>query len=281
MSDKPLTDKLAGIFDHSLDMRIPDEKNPRKITKDRSWEKVTSSQTLSDKDAHNEQGSLRPSRAANETIQNSVGMKPTGNTLFNPNGAQNVKESPLTKVLIEDAKQRREDRKPERDNSWETVNPAKKTDDVYAGSMGFTPNRSSFSPAPMPKVDIPEIAQQKKKTLESQQAGIKAANMKKELDAVMADSTRSKMEGKWDWQDEAEEKINTAMAKPVAIPKVDKLASDFMKPTPYENKNPFAGLFKTPEFDDTNIKRDADIKSDRKTRKDDRSWEKVSPSKKF
>jgi hypothetical protein len=118
MTEKSIKDKLAGIFDHSFDIRIPDEKNPRKPTKDRSWEKVTTSKSLSEKDAHNEVGSLRPSRAANETIQNSVGTKPTGNTLFDPNGAQNAKESPLTKVLLDDAKQRREDRKPVRDNSW-------------------------------------------------------------------------------------------------------------------------------------------------------------------
>lgn len=273
-----ITNKLKGIFnvDQMLPSNLEQKKSIKSKKKDGSWEKVSSS---SQKDCDfNSPHSVIPSRSDVESGENNLGGT----------GILKKKETfDFSQSIIKESQERKEARKNrhkkpiESREEWEQPSRAKNTSDVYAGNMGFTPNRSSFEEKPLSKVNIPQIEKLKEKTRLSQDAGIAAAKMKSDLDKIMLKSMAEKANGDWSWEKEAQEKINTNLTKNISVTQPTKLADSMLKKI--EVKNDLAGIFKSPEQpSDESIKRNSsNMKEERKTRQSDRSWEKVSAPKKL
>lgn len=189
--------------------------------------------------------------------------------------------------IIKESKERKEKRdnrhkRPiESRGEWEQVTKAKTTADVQAGNMGFTPNKSAFSMKEIPKVKVDVIENQKRLSEQSKIAGIQAAKMKNDLDAIMQKSMQEKMSGDWSWEKEAQEEIHGAINKQINVNQGTKL-SDNMIYKKANTDNDLSGLFSdnVPNIKEKDIKRDSSgIKGKRKSRQDDRSWEKVEVKK--
>ena len=260
-----------------------------KDIKDTNWETVK----LSPKASETISGvnSVRPSRSDGEN--NYGGSSTLGNTLssiFNPEALSSSKNSEFTDHAIAAGKYQRKyiAEKGKSSREWEIESKALTTNDINTSNMGFTPNKSAFAPAELPKVNIPQINIIKEQNEKSREAGLKAAEIKRSLDKVMAQSYENQRTDDRKWEDIESEKIYSNHTKKMTInnEKIS-LAKDFVSEKSPSTKMDLSGIFKMPEnplelSKESSIKKDtSDSTQSRKSREDDRSWEKVREPKKI
>jgi hypothetical protein len=291
---------IKGIFDNQFNSKLASENNKKKSKqkdfdpkktkgldssdlKEKKWETVKSYKNK-EKDNYDGREILR----SNSEIENNYG----GTGLLNSeNNKYKEMEEKLRRKVLKDSKTKRDEREnrkkmsPEAREEWEQVSVAKKTSDVFAGNMGFTPNRSSYEPAKLPDVKINGLNKIKELNNKNAKNGKQAAEIKQQLDKKLFDIFDLKMKEQYNWEEEALEEIHHNVNKKIDISQPDKFAKEFV-PVKKTSDNPLNGLFATPEdpkeVKEKKIKRDSSgIKEQIKTRKDDRSWEKLKPSKKY
>jgi len=244
------------------------------------WEQLKPSVPL--KNNPEDSKALRPSRGEGETVFGGNGMLNRKNSIFD--SSLEIKEDEYTRHTIEagDEKRKRHQEKgrpsQEARNEWEDIKPALKTSDVPITSRGITPNRSAFQSAKLPDIKLNFVDKAAKKEAESKKAGEKAADIKRQLDKILL-GKEEKISN--NWEEEALQKIHkTTNRKINSSPLGIKTSEDFL-PFSEKKDNPLKGIFKVPENPENvvekNIKRPTEgLKEERKTRKDDRSWETVS-----
>lgn len=207
------------------------------------------------------------------------------NSIFDPSAIEKIENDEYTDVVINDAREKRikAERKMQKSRDWEVVSASKSTKDVNPAQMGFTPTRSAFQPAPLEEVRLAEVEAIKKKNAASAEAGKKVAQIKSELDKVLAEKWERDFNDDRSWEDKAHEKIIEAQNREMNIVfNEPELAKDFVKASPIETDFDLSGLFTVPEdpsqYREASIKREDDhLKDPRrsKRREDDRSWETV------
>jgi len=247
--------------------------------KDMHWEEVKGSAKFSDLQG---KGSVFPARSAGETNEGGTGIfgknKPS---IFDPNVLDNLKFDDASEESLKANKARKqtiEREAKEKDEAhrdeWEVVAPVKNT--KTSRPKGFTQNRSAFEPAPLPKVKINAVDAIIAQNKISAESGKKAAEMKMDLDKILAEKMKERLSG--GWEDEADKNIKENNEKEYTpIKEKISFAPDEikMKKTKFANLN---GLFPSliPDIKDSNLKKDSNkIKEKRKNRSEDRSWEKV------
>lgn len=275
---------FEGIFSDAIPKIADSPGISAKPNLKENWEQVKRSSPL--KNNPDDSKTIRPSRGKNETYFGGSGALQGDNSIFDPE--VNIKELEYTKHIREAGKEkkRKQEEKhmpsPESKNEWEQVKPALKTSDVPVTSSGIIPNRSSLKQSELP--DIKPKWEQKtiKKEVKSKEAGIKSAEIKSKLDQIAQDREANISNN---WEEEALRKIEQASKRKIEVPELGiKIAKAFLPPTPRDN-NSLSGIFKVPEdpskVEEKPIKRDSiGIKEKRKTRSEDRSWEKVLTPKK-
>lgn len=251
--------------------------------KDQNWEQVKPSNKIAD--TVSDLRAIKPSRSENETNDGGTGLIP-GSMDFLFNKQEN---SDYTKHVLDAGTKKREKNsnrgKPSQEfrDEWEVVAKAKNTSEVPVTDRGVMPNRSSFEPVPLPKVKISTVDKIKEKNKQSAAAGIKAAELKTELDNIMREK-QQKTSGNWEEEALGNIKGNATKKITVSTEKV-KFAKDFTAPGKSKTDLDFSGIFATPEnpatFSEKEIRRNADkLKVQRTKREDDRSWEAVIRSSK-
>lgn len=223
-------------------------------------------------------------------------MLPPGvNSIFDPNAMENVKTDEFSQHAIDAGKQKRKDRedRKKRPRDWEVEERAKTTADVDPMYMGFTPTRSAFSQQPIPEVKVKEIENIKEQSEKNRQQGIEAAALKTEIDKIFNAQYEKEISDTRRWEEIEAEKIQDTVNKKHGGGKSSvEVAPDFTSlPKKSEGNLDLTGIFKIPEnpenyrdadghLRDRDVKRSSDdIKAQRKTRQDDRSWETLSNSK--
>jgi len=259
-----------------------------KDIKNTNWETITPSKKASEtvvgiNSIHPSRSGIENNYGGSSTLSNSL------NSIFNPEALASNKNSDFTNHVISAGKEYRKNiskkGKPSRD--WEVEQKSLTTKDISATMMGFTPNKSAFSPSELPKVNIPQIKIIKEQAEKSKEAGIKAAEMKINLDRVMAQSYENQRNDNRRWEDIESEKIYSNQNKEMPIRKENiTLAKDFVSDKLPKTKIDLNGIFKVPENPieskkESSIKKDiSDSTQSRGSREDDRSWEKVREPKK-
>lgn len=256
--------------------------------KDHNWEQVRPPTRSTDVEAMDTKA-LRPSRAEREGDVGGTDVLASNlNSIFDPNRIEKAQNSEFTDHIIDSARDRRREAEEKRQGSreWETEEKSKTTADIPVSQMGFTPLRTAFEPAPLPKVDIPEVRAEVERSRQSAEAGIKAADLKRELDKAMNEKWNREFNDNRGWEEKTSENIADRFNRPMEVEAEKiKVAEEFTPMSPKKPSIDLSGLF--PVLDvklDSNIKRESDgLKSDRTKRQDDRSWETLdnSKSKKF
>jgi len=226
---------------------------------------------------------LKPSRAGVATDQGGSDPRLKSNpSIFDSDFK--FKEDKYSQHAQEAGRQKRKERSNRGKQSaearaeWEQVTPAKTTADVPVVHGGVTPNRSALEPGKIPEVKLDLVAKAIKSKEQSRKAGEEAANLKTQMDGIFQKREENVSNN---WEQEALDKINTNATRKMSIYKGSiETAPDFVPQTP-TGKNPLAGLFAVPadpeKAKEVSIKRDASqLKQERKTRQDDRSWERAS-----
>jgi len=259
-----------------------------------NWEKISQSTSLKARSLESNpemtSKSIRPSRAAGENNLGGTGILPgMNNTLADPDRIGKIKNSEFATQAKAAGKEKRKQKEEKgRNTNWEDEVDlvAKTTKDVPVTATGIIPNRSAFQPAPLPEANLNITKKEKIKAKRSAEAGVVAAQMKRQLDAVMQ-SKKDNISNHW--EEEALANINEKMKMKV-IPGNSgvKIAKDFTSIPSKQKKTEMSldGLFAIPENPKTasnekSIKRDSSVlKEKRATRESDRSWETVVRSKK-
>lgn len=253
--------------------------------KNMDWEQVKPAQKIGD--TINDMGAIRPARSECETNDGGTGLIPGAmDSIF-----EKPQESEFSQHAIAAGKQKREERanrgKPSQEarDEWEVVAKAPNTADVQVTDRGVMPNRSAFEPGEIPKVRISTVEKITAQNKKSAEAGVKAAELKTELDQIMMDKMHKVSNN---WEDEAFDKIQETATKKsnVGFEKV-KFAQDFVTPEAAQKKatKNLDGLFAIPQnpadVPDEKIRRNVDkLRTRRQKREDDRSWEAVVRSSK-
>lgn len=298
--------KLEGLFSDGVPQIAKEEPFVRKVRKENItaqdlptlesidikeiWEKVSPAKHLTNnpEDAK----AIRPSRSERETNFGGKSLVPEDvNSIFDASRIENIKDSDYSKHAIAAGKEQRDKKankgKPSQEAraEWEVVNKAKTTAEVPVTDRGIISNRTAFEPAEIPKVKISSVEKIIAENKKSAEAGLEAAKLKTELDNIMREKN-AKMSG--NWEDEALGNIQDTMRKKIdSTPETIVFAKDFTAPPKESDKKmDLNGLFPLPEnpaeTKETSIKRDVnEIKAQKKTRADDRSWETVGTPQKM
>lgn len=277
MSSNSLTGKNESE-DFKENKRVNREKELSQI-QDRSWENVDSSSS-SKKEYNNGKQIINSSNHTEKLSDTNV--IPSGKTsIFDAEAFKRVQNSEFTQNVIDSAKERRVANKErvERDRSWEVEDRAKTTADVPASMMGFTPHRSSFVPSELPqKKESVEITSERSRVQQSKEAGERLAKMRTEEDKAKQEVFLNDMNDKSHWQDFSAKKISQALNVPItqATCPVKVGEGGVYREKKYDKD--LSGIFKSPmspeEYKEANIKRDTkDLKQNRESGRDDRSWE--------
>jgi hypothetical protein len=254
--------------------------------KDHNWESIKLPTKTSD--VLQDMKAIRPSRSEGETDNGGRSTLTSAlNSIFNPEAVEGVKNSEFTDSVLQSGKdkKRESEQRRERSRDWEVETRAKTTKDLAAAQMGFTPNRSSFEPAPIPKVDLPVVEEIRAQNKKSADAGKEAAKIVKDLDSLFKVEYERDANDNRRWEDIEADKISKNQTRPLPEPEVIKIAEEVLKEKPDVSKMDLTGVFKMPqnpeEVKEENIKRDSsNLTTKRTKREDDRSWEVPSRSKK-
>ncbi len=270
---------LKGVFTTGIPKESKDRVKSKKA-RDRSWETLSSS-----KDDNQSSKAINKSRSGDGGEHDQFGRTTLGNSL---DKIFDYKEDPFSKHAIDAGQKKRTDRelKKQRNRDWEVESRAKSTADVSATQMGFTPNRSAWEPGKLPEVNIPLVDQMIKDEEKSAQAGLEAQKMISEIYKEKMADWESKINNKTTWEEDSVDHINSIFAKEHKNESLGlKLADDLVRESEKKEVRPeFKELFTTVDGKQKSIKVDlSHLKSRKKTRKDDRSWETLenSKSKKF
>lgn len=255
--------------------------------KNNDWEKVSGSTKTTD--VVSDLRAIKPSRSEKETdnggrstLSNSL------NSIFNPTAIREVKNSEFTEHVISSGKEKRKAEKDKmlRPRDWENEVRAKTTADMNPAQMGFTPNRSSFEAPAIPKVDLPIVETIKANNKKSAESGKQAAEIITELTKVWNDAYVKDANDNRRWEDIQADKIAQAQVREINVqPSGIKLAPEVVKEKLEPAKIDLSGVFKMPEnpaeAKEQSIKENLEhLKSQRKRREEDRSWEVPSKAKK-
>lgn len=267
---------FKGVFTTGIPQKSKDRVKPGKKQRDRSWETIDAdrSETTSSK-------ALSKSRSDEGGENDYSGRTTNGNSLEKIFDHQ---ESEFSQHAIDAGRERRlaKEMKKKKNHDWAVNTKAKTTSDVPATQMGFTPNRSAYQPGQLPSVNIPLVDQMILEESKSAQAGIEAGQMLKEIYQQKNAEWEAKMKGDKNWEDETIDQINSIFSKESNQSSLGiKLADDLVnEPVKKEVQPEFKELFTTVDGKQKSIKVDlSHLKSRRKSRKDDRSWETIENSK--
>lgn len=216
-------------------------------------------------------------------------------SIFNTEAPSESLNSEYTDHTIKSARGKRrsrEDRK-KRSRDWEVESRAKTTKDLdeeWTTGMGFAPSRTGFKPGPLPRVEIKAIKKEIDKAKKSMGAGKAAAKIKSEDDKKSQKTVESR--AGMSFQDAEAEKNKERLSKTSKESRNIKISQDFIPAGTDRVKKASAslkGIFAVPKSpeelgDEKSMAKDSSkIKTERKNRSDDRSWETVenSRSKKY
>jgi len=252
---------------------------------DRSWEEVRSSSLKVDR--VNEKQIGKSGNIVENQFKNE--LPDTKPSLFNSNPFLNIKNEEFTEHIISSGKTKRKEERNRKNSGRDfEISKATNTSDIPANMMGFTPHRTSLTQGELPRLpELPEIKLQKENITRSIEAGMKVAEIYKEIETKKHEEFLKDANDVRKWQDYAASKIEKNYTK-----KMDSTEKpfNFGNPNEYREssyKEDLSQIFKKEEMsnNEVNIKKDRkDIEnSTRKHRSDDRSWESTenSKSKKF
>jgi len=289
------------------DKSLPERKNP---VKDVTSENVNNLDSIDLKNRDLKK-SMLPTRSSSDNMDPKAIMpsnSPSGSgeggrghlresltSIFNTDAISESFNSEYTEHTIKSAKEKRQDRenRGKRSRDWEVESRAKTTKDLdeeWTTGMGFAPSRTAFKPGPLPRVEIEAVKKEMERSKKSMEAGKAAAKMKSEADKKSQENFESK--AKMDFQDAEDTRNKENLSKTVGESRPIKISQDFVPAGTDEVKkasDSLKGIFAVPKSieelgEEKSIKKDSSqIKSEKKSRSDDRSWETVenSRSKKY
>jgi hypothetical protein len=294
-------EKVKGIFDNQFMPKEDSLKKAKTNSKQRTnvqgfleskdiknndWEQVKPASKITDSPF--DVRAVKPSAAGIEDYYGGTGVLPgSGNSIFDPNAMKRKRDNKLTQIVLKDADNKRKEKEErlkgslEAREEWEVVSKAKSTNDIYAGKMGFTPHRTPYEQQPIKDIKFTNTINKK-----NEESGKRAAELKRALDRSKEKEMDAKYGEGWTWEKEALGNIYDSMNKTEEQKELKNIfAPDYVPFT--ENKiKPLEGIFSMPEdpasYKEKNLKRDSSaLKDERKTRKEDRSWEKVTKPSKY
>lgn len=238
-------------------------------------------------------GNIKPSRSGAETNEGgrSTLPGPHKNSIFNPNAIAEAKNSEMTDAVINDARNKKKEReaKKQRSRDWEQPSIAQNSKDFKPAQMGYTPNRTAHQQPELPEVKSREIEAVKAQSRENAKKAQKAAKIAEQLrDIYLSDMEKAANDNRT-WEQQKLDEIEAQQKKSYTVEEDSvKVSRDFV---PTEQKKladiqeGLRSVFTMPQNPEevqkeASIKRKSDIKTARKKREDDRSWEKVSTPKK-
>jgi len=254
------------------------------------WEEIKPARKLSSNPGDGK--AIQPSRSSGETNHGGQSIIPQNvNSIFDPDRIDNIKNSEFS-THARQAGQEARDRKAnkgkptaEAREEWEIIGKAKTTANTPVTDRGVMPNRTGFQQSEIPHVKIKSVEKIIAQNKQSAKAGQLAAGMKMDLDKIMMEK-QNRINN--NWEEEALSNIKEATTRKMETHVESiKFSENFVsEPKKGKNKINLNGLFASPEDpsegSDPSIKRNSNqLKADIKTRKDDRSWETVSKSRKM